>query len=237
MNTESFHTTRWTRVLAAKGDSVPAKAALSELCEAYYAPVHTFIRSSEGAECARDLTHAFFVRLLERDTLGGLEQGRGSFRSYLLGAVKHFLHDERDRATAKKRGGRANALRVEDFPTGSGAESFGFPHTKPAEDEVFDRQWAIAVLQRALDVLSADQVDPERFESLKPWLTGNLPELRLAEVAAKLHLTEGTVKVAIHRLRRRLTELVKHEISETLGTDDETELAAELDYLIRALSR
>lgn len=236
MPTESFHTTRWTRVLAAKGNSAQAKAAMSELCEAYYAPVHAFIRLSVGAERARDLTHAFFVRLLERDTLGGLEQGRGRFRSYLLGAVKHFLHDEQDRSSAKKRGGNEGDLPLENFGPKSGNGSFGLPCTNPADDAVFDRHWALAVLNRAFDALASDQEDPERFESLKPWLTGDHPGVSQADLAAKLRLSEGAVKVAIHRLRRRLKELVKREISETLGTEDEAELAAELDYLIRVLS-
>lgn len=241
MPTDSFHTTRWTRVLAARGDSASAKAALSDLCEAYYAPVHAFIRASEGADVARDLTHAFFARLLERDALGTLERGRGKFRSYLLGAVKHFLRDDRARRLAQKRGGGDTVLLTEGID-GAAAESCdgdgtgAVPVAKPPDDALFDRHWALAVLQRALDALASSQGDPERFAALKPWLTGDAPGLSQAEVAARLHLSEGAVKVAIHRLRRRLRELVKREIAETLETESETELRAELGYLIRALS-
>jgi len=234
---ESFHTTRWTRVLAAKGESAQAKAALSELCEAYYAPVHAFILTSSGPDRARDLTHAFFVSLLERDTLGGLEQGQGRFRSYLLGAVKHFLRDEWDRASAMKRGGREGHLPIDELGSQSaGSGALGLPCAPPIDDVVFDRHWAIAVLNRALDALSSDQDNPARFELLKPWLTGDHPGVSQEQVAAALRLSEGAVKVAIHRLRRRLKESVKREIAETLGIEDEAELAAELDYLIRALS-
>ncbi len=144
-----FHTTRWTCVLAARGESDTAKTALSELCEAYYEPVHTFIRHMTGNDSARDLTHAFFAAFLKRDALSQIERGRGKFRSYLLGAVKHFIFDQRDRSRADKRGGGASELSLdEEKPDSPGALKWELK-SPPPPDSVYDQEWAIAVLRRA----------------------------------------------------------------------------------------
>ncbi|NNE91208.1 MAG: sigma-70 family RNA polymerase sigma factor [Verrucomicrobiales bacterium] len=237
---EPFHTTRWTCVLAARGDSEVAKAALSDLCEAYYEPVHTFIRATVRDGSARDLTHAFFATLLERDAIGKLERGRGKFRSYLLGAVKHFLADQREKSSAGKRGGGKTDVSLDADSDGKSGPATVAAVRKakssdPPDDSFFDRKWALAVLGRALDELAADAENVEQFDALKPWLTGDNPACSQAAVADELGISEGAVKVAIHRLRKKLRALVKTEISQTLDTGDAAEISGELDYLIRAL--
>lgn len=227
---ESFHTTRWTRVIAAKGDTEDSRLALADLCDTYYAPIHAYIQHTVRdvpADMTRDLTHEFFAGLLTRPGLGSLERGRGKFRSYLLGAVKNFLSDWRTRQGAEKRGGNREHTELDEDTA-----------TSPASDAIYDRQWAYAVLSRALALLeqehrAADNLD--LFENLKPWLNGNAPELSQAEVAQKLGISEGAVKVAIHRLRKRFRILIRSGIEETVLSEEE--VGIELNYLIEALTK
>ncbi|MFT5466934.1 MAG: RNA polymerase sigma factor (sigma-70 family) [Verrucomicrobiales bacterium] len=240
MNTDfdaSFRTTRWTRVLAAKGDSAESKLALSDLCEAYYGPVHSFIRHSplgRQEDEARDLTHEFFSRILDQPGLESLERGRGKFRSYLLGAVKHFLSDQRKFRQAKKRGGGSEVVSID----GEEGQQLPAAEADSTSDAKFDREWALAVVSRATDQLASDYESAgknELFETLKPWLNGNAPALSQAEAAGQLGLSEGALKVAIHRLRKRFRESVTGEIRETVETDEE--ISIELNFLIEALGR
>ena len=230
----SFHTTRWSRVIAARGPSAEAQTALSALCEAYYEPVHAYIAfTTRDLGDARDLTHEFFARILAGATLAGAEQRRGRFRAYLLGAVKNFLADLRQRNQAAKRG--EGWQRVSLHP-GTSTDP-GFEIAAPvdtAPDSWFDRRWGMAVLQRALDQLSAEQQasDPQQFALLKPWLTG-AGTTSQAELATELGISEGAVKVAIHRLRKRFREIVQSQILETVSSDDE--MRDELRYLIEVV--
>ena len=224
----SFPMTRWTRVLAARGGSDEAKAALSELCEAYYEPVHAFLIHTVAGQSSRDLTHAFFAQLLERGGLTSVEPQRGKFRSYLLGAVKHFIADQRDRARAERRGGGVADLELDEVEA----------ELKSAAplDSLYDREWANAVLHRAIERLTAEQREAGRerqFEILKPWLNGEAKALSQADAAATLGVTENVIRVAIHRLRKRFGENVRHEIAQTVDTPEE--ISAELNYLIEAL--
>ena len=243
----AFVTTQWTRVLEARGDSPEAQAALSELCAAYYAPVLAFLRrTGRNDEAARDLTQEFFTRLLAKRSLDTLERGRGRFRSFLLGAVKHFLADQHDRASAAKRGGGHTPLPLDAPATGdtthagSGINSALLQIPDPAAtvpDAFFDRQWALTILDRALAALATEHNaagKSAQFETLKPWLTGDTEKLSQAEAAHRLDVNEGAVKVAIHRLRKRFRELVKAEIAQTVGGGD---VQAELSYLLEVLSR
>lgn len=234
----SFRTTQWTRVLAARGGSTESRAALGELCGHYYEPVLAFLRrSGREDDAARELTQEFFAGLLARQALDTVEPGRGRFRSFLLGAVKHFLADARDRAHAAKRGSGTAPLPLADgTDTSPGLE---VPDaTAPDPEREFDRRWALTVLARALTALADDQTaagHPEQFAALKPWLTGDVPEQSQAEVARALGTTEGAVKVAVHRLRRRFRELVKVEIASTLA--DPAQVADELACLRAALAQ
>lgn len=244
----AFVTTHWTRVLEARGDSPEAQAALSDLCAAYYAPVLAFLRrSGRDEDAARELAQEFFARLLARRGLDTVEPGRGRFRSFLLGAVKHFLADHHDRASAAKRGAGLAPLSLEaqstgDTTHGSGGMNSAFLQipdlTTTAPDTFFDRQWALTILDHALAALAAEHSaagKADHLETLKPWLTGDTDQLSQADAARRLNVNEGAVKVAIHRLRKRFRELVKAEIAQTVGP--EGDVRDELNYLLEVLSR
>ena len=234
--TGAFVTTQWTQVLSARGDSPEAQAALSELCAAYYPAVLAFIRRmGHGEDAARDLTQEFFARLLARRGLETVERGRGRFRSFLLGAVKHFLSDMRDRAGAQKRGSGEAALPIGvETDTTPGLQIEDTAASNPEHE--FDRAWALALLDRALNTLAREHAQDgteAQFETHKPWLTGDAESLSQSAAARELGTTEGAVKVAIHRLRKRFREVVKAEIAQTLG--DPAEVADELRYLLAVL--
>ena len=234
----AFVTTHWTQVLQARGDSPEAKAALSDLCEAYYKPVFVFIRhNTSDEEAARELTHEFFARLLARKGIEGVDPELGRFRSFLLGAVKHFLSDARDHAQRLKRGGGKPDIPLDQAggtDTSPGLQVEDAQALSPERE--FDRRWALTVLDRALGVLANQHQrngESDQFETLKPWLTGDTSDLSQAEAAQRLRMNEGAVKVAIHRLRRRFRDAVKNEIARTLN--DPSHVADELACLIAAL--
>ncbi len=236
----AFVTTQWTQVLAARGDSPAAQAALGELCAAYYAPVLAFLRRSGRDEhTARDLTQEFFTRLLARGGFTTVMPGRGRFRSFLLGAVKHFLADQHDRASAAKRGGGLTPVPLAS--PGDGDTTATLQVADPSvtvPDAFFDRQWALTLLERTLAALAAEHQaagKADQFETLKPWLTGDAHAIAPAEAARRLKLNDSALKVAIHRLRKRFRELVKAEIARTL--DAGAEVQTELNYLLEVLSR
>ena len=232
----AFVTTQWTRVLQARGDSPEAKAALSDLCAAYYAPVFAFIRRSAlNEDVARDLTQEFFARLLARQGIDHVDRERGRFRSFLLGAVKHFLADMRDQAHRQKRGAGRSLASIESETDSSPGLQLADPKV-PSPDREFDRKWALTLLDRVLALLAQEHEVSGRgdhFETLKPWLTGDTEGISQAEAAIKLGMNEGAVKVAIHRLRRRFRELMKNEIGRTVS--DGAQVDAELHYLLEAL--
>ena len=231
----AFVTTHWTRVLEARGDSVEAKAALSDLCAAYYAPVFAFIRRNVSDEdAARDLTQEFFARLLAQESIGQVNPELGRFRSFLLGAVKHFLAGVRRDAQRLKRGGGQVLEPIDGTDTSPGLQ---IPDAKAASPErEFDRKWAMTLLDRALEILAREHAaaaNSEQFEALKPWLTGDCVDISQADAAAHLGMNEGAVKVAIHRLRRRFREIIKGEIGQTVREPGEVE--SEMRYLLEAL--
>lgn len=224
-----FSPTRWTLVVQAQGRTPEARAALSDLCAAYYAPVHEFIRQwLHGADKAQDLTQAFFEEILSRGGVEGAEQGRGRFRSFLLGAVKHFLSRAREREQAQKRGG---GIEFHSLDTTCDAADAALP-----PDAAFDRQWALTLLQRALDSLEAQFAAEEKagvFHVLKPWLTGEPAEPQ-STAAAALGLSTTAVKVAIHRLRQRFRAQLRAELAATLDSPGMVE--EEMGHLFAALS-
>ena len=231
-----FVTTQWTRVLEAGGDSPEAKAALSDLCAAYYAPVFAFIRrSAPDEDSARDLTQEFFARLLARQSIANVDPHRGRFRSFLLGAVKHFLADMREHAHRLKRGAGQPLESIEPGTDTSPGLQLPDPNA-PSPDREFDRKWALTLLARALTTLAREHEasgKADQFEALKPWLTGDTENISQAEAAARLGVNEGAVKVAIHRLRRRFRQVIKKEIGQTVS--DRAQVDAELHYLLEAL--
>lgn len=228
----SFHTTHWTHVLAARESSEDGKEALRALCAAYYAPVAGFIeRARYGPENVQDLTQDFFTSLLQRG-IGGVDRDRGRFRAYLLGSVKHFLADVRDRAAADKRGG---GVQLRSLPS-EAAHDIDDPRALPP-DAYFDREWALTLLHRVLTILEVEHDGAGReheFEILKTWLMGDQERDTYAETALKLNVSEQAAKSAIHRLRRRFRQLVKAEIAGTVASPADVD--AEMQYLIRALA-
>ena len=230
MNTpgSAFSPTRWTLVVQAQGHTPEAKAALSDLCAAYYAPVAEFIRQwLRGADKAADLTQEFFAEILSRGGVEGADPDRGRFRSFILGAVKHFLSRAREREQTAKRGG---SIGIESLD-----ESHEILDPALPPDAAFDRQWALALLGRALQSIE-DQFSSEgkadAFLVLRPWLTGEADSPQAAAAAA-LGLSETAVKVAIHRLRQRFRQQMRTELAMTL--DSPAMVEEEMGHLFAAL--
>jgi DNA-directed RNA polymerase specialized sigma24 family protein len=234
-----FGTTRWTLVMRARGDSPESRAALGELCDAYWIPVFRFLcREGRDEDGARDLAQEFFSRLLSRGGFDEVDPSKGRFRSYLLGALKHFLSDVKRSQGRQKRGGEAI---VESIDSGRGTEtSPGIQLPDPAAtvpDTYFDRQWALAVMERALEAVRSgfEKAGKEKhFDVFKPWLIGDTDTLSQAAAATQLDTTAVAVKVAIHRLRKNFREAVRSEIAQTVNSP--SEIAEELRYLIEVLS-
>ena len=236
-STRAFHTTRWTLVMRARGDAPEARAALGDLCDAYWMPVYRFLRrEGRDDDHGRELAQAFFSQVLEK---GGIEKAdpcKGRFRSYLLGALKHFLAKQRRAEGAQKRGGEAI---VQSIESGGSETSPGLQLADPGAtvpDAYFDRHWALAVMERGLTTVGGtfEAAGKEKqFEVLKRWLMGDGEGLSQAEAAAELGMTAGAVKVAIHRLRQKFREAIRDEIAQTVDTEEEVQ--EELRYLIEAL--
>lgn len=233
----TFHSTRWTLVLRSRGDAPEARTALGELCEVYWAPVFRFL-SSEGRtdDDSRELAQEFFARLLMRGGFDGADPAKGRFRSYLLGALKHFLAERRRNEGREKRGGGAVVESLD--ATHDTAPGMQIADTSAAmSDKHFDREWAFAVMDRSLKAVQADFEKAGKsahFEALKPWLVGDTDQLSQADAATQLGVTTGAVKVMIHRLRKTFRSAVEAEIAQTVpATEDIDE---ELRYLIEVLS-
>jgi RNA polymerase sigma factor (sigma-70 family) len=234
---EVFATTRWTVVVhAQQGDSTEAREALETLCRAYWYPLYAFVRR-QGVmpEDAQDLTQSFFERLIEKNFLADVQREKGRFRSFLLAALKHFLANEWDKARAQKRGGGAVHVPID---TASAETRYGLePAHFDTPERLFERRWAITLLDRVLERLRDEHVKAgkaELFEQLKPCLTAEKAALSYAELGARVGLSEGAVKVAVHRLRQRYRELLRAEIAETV--DSPAEVEDELRHLFTALS-
>ena len=232
-----FTTTRWSLVLSAGRHAGPGSAeALASLCEAYWYPIYAFIRrQGYGADDGADLTQAFFSRVLEKHYFASADPARGRFRAFLCGAIRHFLSNERDWARTLKRGGAHSIVPLE-VVTAEGRYQLE-PRDDVTPETLFDRRWALLVLERALDRLREEHRavgKTELFERLKGFLTGDRDDMPYAEVARTLSMSEGAARVAVHRLRRRFRDALTSEIAETVS--DPAEITAELDYLMRAVS-
>jgi RNA polymerase sigma factor (sigma-70 family) len=231
-----FPTTRWTLVVAA-GDPhrKDARSALVSLCEHYWYPLYAYLRRrGYPADRAQDLTQEFFIRLLEGRYLDRADPEKGRFRSFLLTSLKFFVADEEDRHRALKRGG--GALLSLEFS--SGEERY---QREPAHDEtperIFERRWALSLLDRVVERLRNEFVHhgrPEHFERLKVFLLGH-SDAPYATLASEMKTSEGALKVAIHRLRKRYRELLRQEIADTVT--DPAEVESELRFLAAVLSR
>jgi RNA polymerase sigma factor (sigma-70 family) len=231
-----FVTTRWSQVIAAgQAPTAGSREALAGLCEAYWYPLYAYVRRwGYDPDQAQDLTQEFFARLLEKHYLRAADPARGRFRSFLLASLKHFLSNERDRAGAVKRGGRTTVLPLE-FENAEGRYT-----REPADAEtpetIFERRWALTLLERTLARLRREFDAGGKqalFARLEGYLTGEQETLPYAALGAELGLSEGAVKVTVHRLRRRFGVLLRDEIGETVGTPSQVD--EEIRDLFRAL--
>jgi RNA polymerase sigma factor (sigma-70 family) len=231
-----FATTRWSQVIAAGADqTADSREALARLCESYWYPLYVYVRRwGYDADQAQDLTQEFFARLLEKHYLKAADPTRGRFRSFLLAALKHFLSNERDRAGAVKRGGRTTVIPLE-FENAEGRYSREPPDEETPET-VYERRWALTLLERTLVRLRGEFTTAGKgrlFARLEGHLTGEQETLPYAELGAELGMSEGAVKVAVHRLRRRFGALLREEIAETVS--DPAQVEDEIRELFRAL--
>lgn len=231
-----FATTRWSLVLAAGRRSSPqAETALAELCETYWYPVYAYIRRRGLSRSdAEDVTQDFFATLLEKDYLQAAEPDRGRFRSLLLTMVKRFLSKQRKQAGAAKRGGGRQLLSL-DFESGEQRYQLE-PFDDWTPERIFERRWAMTLLDRVLARLAAEYTDKGKsglFDRLKVYLTGTTGAPTYEETAGALQSTEGAVKVAVHRLRRRYRECLKEEIANTVAGPDCVD--DEFEHLLSAL--
>jgi RNA polymerase sigma factor (sigma-70 family) len=223
-----FGLTRWSLVVAAQDANAPdARQALTDLCAIYWYPLYAFIRRQGfAADRAEDLTQEFFTRFWENPCLAGVDPQKGRFRSFLLAVCKHFLANERDRERAQKRGGGHELVSL-DFHLAEARYQVEPGHSLTAE-KLFERRWALALLEEVLRRLRAEFEPTDKaalFERLKNLLTGEKPTATYRQIAQELGMSEGAVKVAGHRLRRRYRELLREEIARTvldpLRIDDE----------------
>lgn len=233
----SFETTRWSLVVAAGGDDPSAaRAALAALCETYWYPLYAYVRRrGANADDARDLTQGFLTSLLERRDFQRLDQERGRFRAFLLASLKHFLANDVARRDAQKRGGGVVLLPLA-FDEAEGR--YRFEPVEPGTPEtLYERRWALTVIERVLVRLREEWEADARgaeFDELKACLLGQGPAGGYAAIAEKLGSTEGAVKVAVHRLRRKFQAELRRDIVETIS--DPGEVEDEIRYLIRALA-
>jgi RNA polymerase sigma factor (sigma-70 family) len=228
----SFSATRWSMVLAAAGG---AQDALGALCSAYWYPLYAFIRRQGVApHDAEDLTQGFFQHLLAKGAIARVALDKGRFRTFLLASLKNFLADERDRARALKRGGGRAEI---SFDACEAEARYAIePRDELTPDRLFDRRWALAVIDRALGRLRDEFAAYGKgtfFDALRPLLTGAGAGASLAELGERFSMSEGAVKVAAHRLRQRYGAALRAEIAETVGTASEVD--AELRHLLEAL--
>jgi RNA polymerase sigma factor (sigma-70 family) len=222
-------------LLAGYPDTPLAREALAELCNAYWYPLYAYIRRrGYGPEQARDLTQDFFARALEKGLLAEADPGQGRFRSFLRAVCADFLANRRDRDNALKRGGGRTALSI-DARDAEGRYALEPAHELTPE-RIFDRSWALTLLERVLDRLGREYDEAGKaatFEALRGMLDGTSDATSYAAVAARMGTTEGAARVAAHRLRRRYGEMLRREIASTLA--DPAEVEDEIRELFAAL--
>ncbi|GAA5135429.1 sigma factor [Prosthecobacter algae] len=230
--TGHFYTTRWTQVVRAKESSHEGREALRDLCDIYYAPVMAYLRRElRDPDAAQELAHEFFAYMLRGEAIRTAEQMRGRFRSYLLGAVKHFLLRQHELEQRLKRGSGVKPVSMDD----DAAQSLR-DEDQLTPDAAFDRQWALTVLERALKSLKQECDKEERgalFEKLTPWLTGNSDHGDQAALAQSLGMNLNSLKSAVHRLKQSFRMKVREEVASTL--EDGADVEEEMRVLFAAL--
>src|ERR1043166_5200815 len=233
----AFATTHWSVVLAA-GHPFDAESqpALEKLCRAYWYPLYAYVRRrGYSPHDAQDLTQEFFARILGCDYLKRADPQRGTFRSFLLAGLQNFLANEWDRARAEKRGGRHAFISLDEQ---SPEERYQHePTTNASPEKLFERRWALTLLQKALEKLRLECAGAGKsgqFDSLKPFLSGVTADGDYERPAAQLGVKVESIAVAVHRLRQRYRQLVEMEIAHTVATA--AEARDEMRHLFAALS-
>jgi RNA polymerase sigma-70 factor (ECF subfamily) len=234
-----FHETHWTLILAAACSDAPASTeALARLCRIYWYPLYAFARRSGFSQPdAADVTQSFFARLLEKETLRKVDPAKGKFRSFLLAALKNFMHNEWDKEKALKRGGACELLSLDEIAAEERYQSE--PAESGSPDHLYDLQWAVTLVNEVVEELRQDYAKAgkaELFEMLQPYLTGEIPDGRLTEIATRLGINPSTLKSNLHRLRRddfggRLREQVRH----TLANPTEQDVRDEIRHLFTVI--
>jgi RNA polymerase sigma-70 factor (ECF subfamily) len=235
---ERFVTTHWSVVLKAGwSDSTQGRAALETVCRTYWYPLYAFVRRlGHSPPDAEDLVQAFFERCLEKRYLAAANQAKGRFRSFLLLALKRFLANEWDKARSRKRGGGQIPLALDALSPEERYAQEPANHCSP--DKLFERRWALALLENVLARLRSEHVASGRlavFQELKGSLAASGCSAPYAEIGLRLGMSEGAVKVAIHRLRQRYRELLEDEIAQTVSSQEE--IAEERRYLLAVLGQ
>ena len=221
-----FATTHWSVVLSAgQSETTRGRDALAALCETYWYPLYAYVRRrGHSPHDSEDLTQGFFARLLETESLSGVSPKKGKFRTFLLVALNRFLANEWHRASSQKRGGGTYLVPLQ----GHTAETryIAEPIEQLTAEKLFERRWALTLLERVLTRLGQEFNTPEKkehFERLKPYLTAEKGTIPYAETALVLGMNEGAVKVAVHRLRHRFRELFREEVAHTVARPEEVD--------------
>ena len=228
----SFTTTHWSVVLEAQTESPTAQGALEKLCQIYWPPIYSFVqKKGVGPEEAKDITQEFFADLLEHRNLTAVRKEKGRFRSYLLGALKYFLADERRRAMAIKRGRGQRLIPLEEL---NGDERTGIELAEsPTAEQIYERRWASTLLERVLGLLKKEYLAADNaalFDCLKQLLPDEPGSPSQADIGGQLGMTSNAVRQAFHRFRQRYQLLLRQEIAHTVGTPGDVE--DELRHLI-----
>src|SRR5882762_9200845 len=221
-----FTTTHWSVVLAATREPSPeATEALAELCQTYWYPLYAYVRR-KGYEVAdaQDLTQGFFARVLEKNYMGAVDRRKGKFRSFLLASLEHFLAKEWTRAHRLKRGGGCAIIPLDSSDTEHRY------HLEPADDwtaeRIYERRWALTVLEQAMFALEREYSTAGKqrlFEELRPFISGEDEDVSYGDLASRLQMGEGAVRMAVHRLRQRYGEAVRNEIARLVRDPEEIE--------------
>ena len=236
-DTSRFATTHWSLVLAAGSpESTRYHEALEALCRTYWFPLYAYLRRrGHDKHQAEDYIQGFFASLLEKQGLRLADSNRGKFRSYLLGALKHFMADERDRAQTQKRGGDCRVFSL-DIDCGEDQYAPELAH-QLSPDKLFERSWALTVLRRAADKLEAEWSairKKELFQQLIVYLAPAEETIPYRDMAVELNMSEAAVKTATYRMRKRYRELLRNEVAQTVAAKDDIE--DELQELFSAFS-
>jgi RNA polymerase sigma factor (sigma-70 family) len=233
-----FETTHWSLVLAAAdlGDT-RGRESLAKLCEIYWYPLYAFVRrQGQNPHDAQELTQEFFSRLLEKNYLGDVDIAKGKFRSFLLAAMKHFLSKEWARAKTLKRGGGCTLVPLDALSAET--RYLREPQVHATPEKLFEKRWALTLLDQVLKRLEEEYETSGKqalFEQLQACLTGDRNSLPYAQIATRLGMAEGAVKVAVHRLRQRYRGVLRDEIAKTVA--DPADIDDEIQQLFAALEK